>query len=85
MIPRGLRDTHRERASVPPQHKRVGSAPNGAVRGDWDSDALHFGFGILKTLAIIPPIFGVLMLSLIAVHPGHISKEFVEGLRNRLC
>jgi len=65
-------------------HKRVGSAPNGAVPGDWDSDALHFGFGILKTLAIIPPIFGVLMLSLIAVHPGPISKEFVEGLRNRL-
>jgi hypothetical protein len=45
---------------------------------------LHFGFGVLKTLAIILPMFGVLILFMIAVDPGPRAKEFVEGLRNRL-
>jgi hypothetical protein len=45
---------------------------------------LHFGFGILKALIVIVPIFGVIMLFLIAVDPGPRAKEFVEGLRNRL-
>jgi hypothetical protein len=45
---------------------------------------LHFGFGVLKALAILLPIFGVLMLFLIAVDPGPKTKGFVEGLRNRL-
>jgi len=44
---------------------------------------LHFGFPILKVLAIILPTFVVLMLLLIAVDPGPRAKEFVEGLRNR--
>ena len=44
----------------------------------------HFGFGLLKTLAIILPIFGVTLIFLIAVDPGPRAKEFVEGLKNRL-
>jgi hypothetical protein len=44
----------------------------------------HFGFGVLKIVAIISPIFIVLMLFLIAVDPGPRTKGFVEGLRNRL-
>ena len=45
---------------------------------------LHFGFGLLKTLAIILPIFAVLMLFLIAIDPGPRAKGFVEGLKSRL-
>lgn len=44
----------------------------------------HFGFGVLKIVAIILPIFIVLMLLLIAVDPGPKARGFVEGLRNRL-
>jgi len=44
----------------------------------------RFGFGIVKTLAIILAICSVMALSLIAVSPGPRAKEFVEGLRNRL-
>ncbi len=35
-------------------------------------------------MAIILPIFGVLMLLMIAVDSGPRAKGFVEGLRNRL-
>ena len=45
---------------------------------------LGFGFGVAKTLAVILPIFVLLMLFLIAVDPGPRTKKFVEGLRNRL-
>jgi hypothetical protein len=44
----------------------------------------HFGFGVLKIVAIILPILIVLMLFLIAVDPGPKARGFVEGLRNRL-
>jgi hypothetical protein len=44
----------------------------------------HFGFSILRIVAIILPIFVVVMLFLIAVDPGPRAKGFVDGLRNRL-
>jgi len=39
----------------------------------------HFGFALLKTLAIILPIFGVAMILLIAVAPDPRAEEFVWG------
>ena len=45
---------------------------------------LHFGFSILKIMAMISAIFIVLMTFLIAVDPGPRAKGFVDGLRNRL-
>jgi hypothetical protein len=45
---------------------------------------LHFGFGVLKTVAVMLSIFVVLMLCMIAVDPGPRAKGFVEGLRSRL-
>ena len=44
----------------------------------------HFGFSILKIVAVILPIFIVVMLFLIAIDPGPRTKGVVEGLRNRL-
>jgi len=44
----------------------------------------HFGFGVLKIVAIILPIFIALMLFLIAVDPGPKARGFVQGLKNRL-
>lgn len=45
---------------------------------------LHFGFGIVKTLDIILPTFGLLVVLLIAVDPGPRAKGFVDALMNRL-
>lgn len=44
----------------------------------------HFGFDVLKIVAIILPLFMVVTLLLIAVDPGPRAKGFVEGLKNRL-
>jgi hypothetical protein len=54
----------------------------GAVIGT--AALLHFGFSVLKIVAIILPTFVVVMLFLIAVDPGPRARGFVEGLRNRL-
>jgi len=43
---------------------------------------LHFGFGALKVLALLLPLFIVLMIVLILLDPGPRAKAFVESLRN---
>ena len=43
-----------------------------------------FGFGFLKTMAIVLPLFVVLLLVVIAMDPGPRAKGFVERMRNRL-
>jgi hypothetical protein len=42
---------------------------------------LHLGFGLWRILAILLPIFGLLMLAMIAAGPGPKTKNFVEGLK----
>ena len=60
-------------------HKRLDSAPRGTVRCDSHCGASAFRVGLLKTLAIILPIFGVAMILLIAVAPDPRAEEFVWG------
>jgi hypothetical protein len=44
---------------------------------------LYLGFGVWRTLAILLPVFGLLMLVMIIVDPGPRAKEFVDGLKSR--
>ena len=44
----------------------------------------HFGFALLKTLAIILPIFGVAMIFLIAVDPRSQTRGICLAQKNRL-
>jgi len=44
---------------------------------------LHLGFSIWRALAILLPIFGVLMLAMIALDPGPRAKPFVNGQKSR--
>ena len=45
---------------------------------------LHFGFGFWRILAILLPVFSMLMFLAIIIDPGPKAKAFVEGLKNRL-
>jgi hypothetical protein len=44
---------------------------------------LYLGFGVWRILAILLPIFGLLMLVMIFANPGPKTRGFVEGLRSR--
>ena len=44
---------------------------------------LYLGFGVWRTLTILSPVFGLLMLVMIIVDPGPRAKGFVDGLKSR--
>jgi len=44
---------------------------------------LHLGFGVWRTLAILMPIFAMLMLAMVVANPGPRAKGLVEGLKSR--
>jgi hypothetical protein len=45
---------------------------------------LRLGFSAWRTLAIVSPMFGVLILVMIVLDPGPRTKGFVAGLKSRL-
>jgi len=45
---------------------------------------MQLGYSVRRTLEILIPLFGVLILVMVVVDPGHRTKGFVEGLKNRL-
>ncbi len=44
---------------------------------------LHLGFSVWRTLAILLPVLGALMLVMIVADPGPKAKGFVDGLKSR--
>jgi hypothetical protein len=44
---------------------------------------LHKGFSVGRTLAILLPVCGALMLVMVLMNPGPKTKGFVEGLKGR--
>jgi hypothetical protein len=45
---------------------------------------LRLGFSAWRTLAIVMPLFGVLILVMVVLDPGPKMRGFVAGLKSRL-